>query len=212
MSERRGKKMGVFNVRAANSTQPLADVEYKFDSKKGVFFASYSDEEFENASREELRTVIEACVRAHTTIEYAPWINVKLPAEYRVSYRSSRSSEIRLDYDVIFISKQSFEHGVRAEKYRLTRPARIDEATGAAEITNPSGSDGRRWSMDDKPWDVLLPYTPDRLEALKSIQDAITRTRERLLALVGDAQQLDQVTINGEARIGLIGAVYKEKS
>ena len=209
---RRGKKMGTFHVTLKDSSQPLADVEYRFDSKDGKFFAEFSDQEFENESRAALHAAVEACVRNRAIIDYEPMIHVQLPAEYISSWRKSTApANISLSYDLVLVSKQTFEHGTRTDKYRLTKAGHVD-ATGALTAVNSTGSDGRRWPSDDRPYDVLLPYTPERLEALKSIQAAITRTRGRLLELVGDAQQLDQVAINGEARIGLIGAVYKEKS
>lgn len=208
---RRGKKMGVFNVRAKDSSQPLADVEYRFDSKQGVFFAEFSDQAFENPSREALREAVEECVRSRHVVDFVPMIHVELPADYRRAgwnENAGKVAEISVRCSLLMVSKQRFQHGHRDDTYQLTRPAYVDDA-GEVKVRNMFGSDGRRWPTDERPWDILLPYTIDRWEALKAIQEAIVKTRGRLLELVGSATLLDQVAINGEARIGLIGAVLK---
>jgi hypothetical protein len=208
---RRGKKMGTFHVNMKDSAQPLADVEYRFDSKAGKFFAEFSDQEFENESRGALQILIEACVRSRAVVDYEPMIHVQLPAEYTHSWRTRTASEqlraeIRLSYDLILVSKQTFEHGTRDEKYRLTKNAHVD-AAGGLVATSHTGSDGRRWPNDDRPYDVLIPYTPARLDALKAIQAAIKDTRDRLLEFIGDPQQLDQIEANGAAKIAMLGNV-----
>lgn len=198
--------MGVFNVRAEHSSQPLADVEYRFDSTKGVFFASYSDEDFESTVREELRKSVEACVRSRTQIDYIPMIEVNVPSDYRSpGYKHTPKHEISLSFCLVLVSKQVFEHGLRKDRYNLTRQAFVDE-TGTVKATNTTATDDRRWESENKPWDVLLPYTPARFEALTAIQEAIGRTRQHLIELIGDARLVDQVAINGAARIRLIGA------
>lgn len=201
--------MGTFRVRMEDSTQPLADVEYRFDSKVGRFFAEFSDQEFENESRAGLQGAVEECVRGRAVVDFEPMIHVQLPAEYTQTWRTRASSEqlraeIRLSYDLVLVSKQTFEHGTRAEKYRLTKNARVD-ATGA--LAADTGTDGRRWPNDDRPYDVLIPYTPARLDALKAIQAAIKDTRDRLLEFIGNPQQLDQIEINGVAKIAMLGNV-----
>lgn len=213
MSTRRGRKMGVFHVYKENSRLPIADVEYRFDDKRGVFFADYSDASFENSSRDQLRATVEAFVRERMQVEFEPMIRVEMPAVYERSWSHYRQPkhEISLTVHLLLVSRERFKHeSGHDRKYRLTREGYLDEATGQMKATSTSATDGHRWDSDDHPWDVLLPYTSERLKALRAIQDAIATTRGRLLELIGDVRMVDQVAINGEARIGLIGVAAKE--
>lgn len=66
---RRGKKMGTFHVTVRSSGAPLADVDFRFDTKTGTFFADYSDEEFENVSRDALCEIVTAFVQERHTVD-----------------------------------------------------------------------------------------------------------------------------------------------
>ncbi len=198
--------MGVFHVSTESASTPLADVEYRFDSSTGVFFAEYSDEVCEHAVREELRKAVTELVRARHVIDYQPFIHVEVPRAYGKRGYSERA-ELTFSYDTLLVSRQRLRLPNGGREYQLTKQAH--EVNGELVARNQYGSDGRFWPDEKREGDVLLPYTLDRLNALRAIEDAIHLTHGRLLEVISDARLVDQVAINGAARIGLLGAAVR---
>ncbi len=167
----RTRKMGVFTVRSTDDREIIAEVEYRFDAKKGTFSAEYGDEDFEDISVKVVQEKLTKHVQTLRKVDYTPVINVRIEGhDKHRAWSEPQWERLGLRFDVFEISKQTFTPNFHnARPYRLLRPARIEKG----RVVPISETRVDRRHGDDTASDVLLPYTLARWQALEEIREAI---------------------------------------
>lgn len=189
---RYGKKIATHAVNAAPGQR--VDTDIRFKDTDGAFYAKVNGEWLSARDIATLKESITKTVKDALSIDYDLFIEIeKIGGGLGRRGWEKPLCAVRLDYSLIYVSRQTLSHVVTTQKYRLYKRTRVDRDTGEIDPL-PNGDGNHYWSNDK----VLVPYTPERLATLKRIEAAIFAAREKLIALIDGADTATALdTFNG---------------
>jgi len=168
-------------------------------SPHGWFSAEIGLDSIEDKDIDAVRRWIEETVKRSKTLEFTPWIEIKSPESRRHYGRSrdngtERDAELSVSFKVLLLSTEMFSDNKpnwqgHVKRFRLSRACKLTKKlevvadTGVAE----DRQDAQR-AVDDEDipdragatrGERLVPYTPQRYQALVSLLDNIEAARKQ---------------------------------
>lgn len=198
MKKHKGKKLFTHEVKL-----PTGDVSVDIRvSRHGMFSAEIGLDSIEDSDIGKVRTWITETVKRSKTLEFTPWIEIDSPEQEHRRYgrrhfdeSAVRDATLSICFKVLLLSTETFSDtkprfNGRVDRFRISRACKVTKKL--AVVPDESVEEHRR----DSHWDVedddvagkdrehrrtrLLPYTPQRYQALVGMIDSIEAARKRL--------------------------------
>ena len=168
-------------------------------SPHGWFSAAIGLDSFEDKDIGKVRAWIEETVRRSKTLEFAPWIEIESPE--KDSYRYGRGNDkgtakdttLSVSFKVLLLSTETFSDNKpgwngNVRRFRLHRACKVTKKLEVVvdESVAEDHRDERKEIEDedihgkDRRRNRLLPYTPQRYQALVALIESIEAARKRL--------------------------------